>query len=61
VGAAPPVEDQVPLPSIARHAGVPIRTMQRWLTSYRADGLAGLARHPAVTEVAECSHPSWSR
>lgn len=40
----PHLEDGAPLPSTAAAAGVPLRTAQRWLTRYRADGLAGLAR-----------------
>jgi len=40
----PHLEDGAPLTRAARHAGVPLRTAQRWLMSYRADGLAGLAR-----------------
>ena len=40
----PHLEDGTPLARAARHAGVPLRTAQRWLMSYRADGLAGLAR-----------------
>lgn len=40
----PHMEDGAPLAPTARHAGVPLRTAQRWLMSYRADGLAGLAR-----------------
>jgi putative transposase len=40
----PHVEDGVPLTAAAREAGVPLRTAQRWLARYRADGLIGLAR-----------------
>jgi len=40
----PHVEDWVPLSSAARAAEVPLRTAQRWLERYRADGLTGLAR-----------------
>ena len=40
----PHLEDGVPLPRAARDAGVSLRTAQRWLMSFRADGLAGLAR-----------------
>lgn len=41
---APTVERAVPLTEAAAHAGIPLRTAQRWLTRYRAGGLAGLAR-----------------
>ena len=40
----PHLEDGVPLARAARDAGVSLRTAQRWLMSFRADGLAGLAR-----------------
>jgi len=40
----PAVEDSVPLATAARHAGVPLRSAQRWLTRYRNGGLAALAR-----------------
>ncbi len=38
------LEQQVPLARAARQAGVAMRTAQRWLTRYHADGLAGLVR-----------------
>lgn len=41
---APAVEDGVALTEAAVRAGIPLRTACRWLTRYRADGLAGLAR-----------------
>jgi putative transposase len=40
----PHLEDGVPLPRAAGEAGVALRTAQRWLTRYRAAGLAGLVR-----------------
>lgn len=40
------LEDGVPLPRAASEAEVALRTAQRWLTRYRAEGLAGLARAP---------------
>lgn len=39
---APTVEGAVPLAEAAAHAGVPLRTAQRWLTRYRTGGLGGL-------------------
>jgi len=42
----PHLEDRIPLIHVAAAAGVPLRTAQRWLARYRADGLAGLARQP---------------
>ncbi len=42
----PHVEDGVSLTRVAVDAGVPLRTAQRWLARYRANGLAGLARYP---------------
>ena len=40
----PHINDGVPLPEAARDAGVPLRSVQRWLARYRAAGLAGLVR-----------------
>ena len=40
----PCVEHEVPLTHVARHHGIPLRTVQRWLAQYRRDGFAGLAR-----------------
>ena len=40
----PYLEGDTPLACIARDAGVPSRTVERWLACYRRDGLAGLAR-----------------
>jgi putative transposase len=40
----PHLEKDVPLARAARQAGVAMRTARRWLSRYRADGLAGLAR-----------------
>jgi putative transposase len=34
----------VPLAEVARNAGVPLRSAQRWLARYRAAGLVGLVR-----------------
>ena len=42
----PHLEDGVPLTAIAREQSISLRTLQRWLTRYRRDGLAGLARQP---------------
>jgi len=44
----PHLEEGVPLARAARDAGVSLRTAQRWLMSFRADGLAGLARRQRV-------------
>ena len=40
----PHLHDGVPLARVAREAGVPLRTLQRWLARYHTAGLAGLAR-----------------
>ena len=37
-------ERGVPLPRTAQAAGVGLRTVERWLAQYGADGLAGLVR-----------------
>jgi len=42
----PCLEEGAPLSQVARQAGVPLRTAQRWLRQYRQQGLAGLARPP---------------
>jgi putative transposase len=42
----PHLEDDVSLAAAARHAGVPLRTAERWLARYRRDGFVGLARRP---------------
>ena len=38
------INEGIPLSEVARAAGVPIRSVQRWLARYRAAGLVGLAR-----------------
>ena len=40
----PHLEENVALAATAKHADVPLRTVQRWLARYRIEGLAGLAR-----------------
>ncbi len=40
----PYLNESVPLSEVARDAGVPLRSVQRWLARYRAAGLAGLVR-----------------
>ena len=40
----PHLEEGIPLSRAARHAGIPIRTTERWLVRYRQWGLAGLIR-----------------
>jgi len=40
----PHLNDGVPVPEAARDAGVPLRSVQRWLARDRATGLAGLVR-----------------
>ena len=41
---SPHLYDAVSLSVAAKRAGVPLRTAQRWLTNYRADGASALAR-----------------
>jgi putative transposase len=41
----PHLEQGVPLPHLARHQGIALRTLERWLAYYRREGFAGLARH----------------
>src|SRR5438105_9179130 len=40
------LHEGIPLSEVARTAGVPLRSVQRWLARYRAAGLVGLARAP---------------
>jgi putative transposase len=40
----PCIEHDIPLTQMARHHGIPLRTVQRWLAQYRRDGFVGLAR-----------------
>lgn len=40
----PHLEEGIPLTRAARHAGIPVRTAERWLVRYRQRGLAGLIR-----------------
>ncbi len=40
------VEDDVPLVALARHHGVPLRTLQRWHAAYQRDGRDGLTDPP---------------
>ncbi len=38
------LEEGIPLAQVAHEAGVPLRSVQRWLARYRAAGLVGLIR-----------------
>ena len=61
----PCVEHHVPLTHVARHHGIPLRTVQRWLAQYRREGFTRLARRrrrdrghphglpPALTQMIE--------
>lgn len=40
----PFLSGEVPLTAVARETGVPLRTLRRWVSRYRSEGLAGLAR-----------------
>lgn len=40
----PHLDDGVPLVRVAADAGVPVRTLRRWLSRYRSMGLSGLVR-----------------
>jgi putative transposase len=53
------LHDSVPLARVAAAAGVPLRTVQRWLARYRAAGLAGLARRHAATAASVACLTSW--
>ncbi|MFE3054809.1 Mu transposase C-terminal domain-containing protein [Nocardia sp. NPDC059239] len=62
----PHLDDGVPLTRSAAHAGVPLRTAQRWLHRYRDAGLAGLApsrrrstRWRTHSEIGTTPQQSW--
>jgi putative transposase len=40
----PHLEGGTPLSDAAAAAGIPVRTAERWLARYRAEGITGLAR-----------------
>ncbi|MFF3437586.1 Mu transposase C-terminal domain-containing protein [Streptosporangium sp. NPDC002721] len=40
------LDDAVPIVRVAETKGIPERTLRRWLSAYRRDGLTGLARQP---------------
>jgi putative transposase len=40
----PFLDEGVPLTAIAQETGVPLRTLRRWVSRYRSEGLASLAR-----------------
>ena len=50
------LHDAVPLGVAATDAGISLRTARRWLTRYRADGPAGLAR-PTRPEAGKRTFP----
>jgi putative transposase len=52
----PHLEQDVPLAHAAQHAGVAVRTAERWLSPYRKEGLNGLAR--SVRSDANARHLS---
>jgi putative transposase len=43
-GLRPHLNEDIPLSEAARNAGIPLRSVQRWLTRYRAAGSVGLVR-----------------
>jgi putative transposase len=52
----PYLVDGVPLARVAAEAGIPIRTVRRWIARYRADGPTGLAR-PSRPEAGKRTFP----
>jgi putative transposase len=42
----PFLEENIPLPPIARRQGLTVRTLRFWVHRYRCRGMAGLARRP---------------
>src|SRR5215207_435266 len=53
----PHLEDGVPLTRLAETDGIALRTAQRWVQRYRAQGLAGLARRPRADRGATAFPP----
>ena len=44
----PCIENDVPLTHVARHHGLPLRTVQRWLAQYRSDPIPGVILLPSI-------------
>jgi len=42
----PHLEEEVPLPKIAKLHTISLSTLKRWLRNYKAQGLVGLERKP---------------
>ncbi len=40
----PYLEKEVPLPQVAKHHNIGLRTLRKWVKAYRDEGLAGLDR-----------------
>ena len=60
----PHLNEGVLVAEAARHAGVPLRSVQRWLARYRAAGLVGLVRATRSDMASESSLRNswrWSR
>lgn len=55
------LEDGVPLPSLARQQGIPLRTARRWVQQYQHQGLAGLARQPRADRCARRVEPQLAQ
>src|ERR1017187_2740833 len=51
----PHIEDSQPLRSVARAAGIPYRTAQRWGAVYRRSGLTALARNKRGDRGERCA------
>ena len=55
----PFLDAEISLARAAAGAGVSIRTAQRWLARYRANGLPGLVRHPRMDAGRRKIAVSW--
>ncbi len=55
----PHLEDGVPLTHVAEAAGVPLRTVQRWLAATARPGWSGLPASPALTRAAGGCRTTW--
>ena len=58
----PHLKHGTPLPDLARHSGIALRTLERWLAHYRREGLACWHLEPVhrLTATVACDPPSPS-
>ena len=54
----PFLEERIPLRRVAREQRIALRTARRWVSLYRREGLAGLARVDMAMESCSCDPAS---